>query len=286
MKRKLIQLAAFGFTNMHVGNFLGAKIYTGPWKKFCVPGLNCYSCPAASFACPIGALQAVNGSMRYSFSFYVVGLLLAFGVILGRAICGFLCPFGLIQELIAKIPTRKRKLPGWTRYIKYAVLIWFVLLWPWLQKASNPMGMADPMFCKYVCPSGLLLAGLPLLAGDPALRSVIGPIFTIKACVLAAVIAGCVWVRRFFCKVLCPLGAIYGLLNKLSFYRLQVDRHACVGCGKCAAVCPMDVDPVRTPDSAECIRCGDCAHACPKNAIRMGFCAGYGKSKNAADEIE
>ena len=98
LKRKLIQIAAFGFTNAHIPNFLSGKLYTGKWKEFCAPGLNCYSCPAAAFACPIGALQAVTGSRKSPISFYVFGLLLAFGVIFGRAVCGFLCPFGLLQE--------------------------------------------------------------------------------------------------------------------------------------------------------------------------------------------
>lgn len=82
IKRKLIQIAAFGFTNSHLGNFAGGKLYTGKWKQFCNPGLNCYSCPAATLACPIGAMQAVAGSMQYNFSFYVVGFLLAAGVLL------------------------------------------------------------------------------------------------------------------------------------------------------------------------------------------------------------
>lgn len=106
-KRKLIQIAAFGFSNMHLENFAGGKIYTGAWKQFCNPGLNCYSCPAASLACPIGAMQAVSGSMNFKFSFYVVGFLLAVGAVFGRFVCGFLCPFGLIQELINKIPSKK-----------------------------------------------------------------------------------------------------------------------------------------------------------------------------------
>ena len=116
LKRKLIQIAAFGFTNSHIPNFMAGRLYTGKWKEFCVPGLNCYSCPAAAFAWPIGALQAVTGSRKSPISFYVFGLLLAFGVIFGRAVCGFLCPFGLLQELLAKVPLPKKKLPAFMLY--------------------------------------------------------------------------------------------------------------------------------------------------------------------------
>lgn len=267
----MIQIAAFGFSNIHVSNLSKAKLYTGKWKYFCNPGLNCYSCPAAALSCPIGALQAVNGSMQFGFSFYIAGFLLAVGVLFGRLICGFLCPFGLVQELIGLIPVKKHRLPGWMKYIKYLVLILFVLVIPWIEKMMNFMGIGDPTFCKYICPAGLLFGGVPLLVGDSNLKNAIGPIFSVKVLILFVVIAGSVFVWRFFCKVLCPLGAIYGILNKISFYHLHVDKTSCVQCGKCANVCKMDVDPVENPDSAECIRCGACAHACPKQAIRLGF---------------
>ena len=145
LKRKLIQIAAFGFTNAHIPNFLSGKLYTGKWKEFCAPGLNCYSCPAAAFACPIGALQAVTGSRKSPISFYVFGLLLAFGVIFGRAVCGFLCPFGLLQELLAKVPLPKKKLPAFMRYIKYLILIVFVLI---RRNSGSPYAAVDPFYAR------------------------------------------------------------------------------------------------------------------------------------------
>lgn len=277
IRRKLIQLAAFGFTNFHMGNFKGGELYTGSWKRFCSPGLNCYSCPAASFACPIGAMQAVAGSMNYDVSFYVTGFLLAVGVCLGRFVCGWLCPFGLLQELLHHIPSPKRKLwKGFLR-VKYVVLAVFVLILP--VAAANYMGMGKPAFCQFICPAGTLEGGIPLLAAHAGLRQTIGPLFALKMSVLVIVIAGCILVYRFFCKALCPLGAIYGLMNKISVYHLSVDRAKCVNCGKCAAVCKMDVNPVKTPDSAECIRCGACAKVCPAKAVHIGFGTGEKRGK-------
>ena len=269
VKRKIIQIAAFGFSNLHLLNFNGGKIYRGSWKQFCNPGLNCYSCPAASLACPVGALQAVSGSMNFKFSFYAVGLLLAFGVALGRAVCGWLCPFGLMQELVHRIPSPKLKLKKGFVYIKYVILVVFVFVLP--VAATNYMGMGKPAFCQYICPAGTLEGGSPLLAAHEELRQTIGPLFFLKLAILLATIAGCVLIYRFFCRVACPLGAIYGLMNKISVCRLRVDGQKCVSCGKCRKVCKMEVDPVKNPDSAECIRCGACAAACPADAIHIGF---------------
>ena len=275
IRRKVIQICAFGFSNMHVENFFPkAKLYTGKWKSFCNPGLNCASCPAAHLACPLGALQNLNGSSRIPFSLYITGFLLAVGTLLGRWVCGFLCPFGLVQELIGKIPVKKHRLPKWTRAVKYVLLVWFVLLWPLIQKMQDVMGVGNPAFCEYICPAGLLTAGVPFLATHSELQRTVGPVFSLKLIILVLTVVGCLFVFRFFCKVMCPLGAVYGLLNRISLYRLSVNEDACVHCGKCAAVCRMDVDPVRAPNSTECIRCGDCAHACPKGAIHIGFRAG------------
>ncbi|HAK68512.1 MAG TPA: 4Fe-4S ferredoxin [Treponema sp.] len=266
--RLLIQIAAFGFCNSQIQNFPSGKLYTGSWKKFCAPGLNCYSCPAAAFSCPIGALQAVSGSIKFDFSFYVTGFLLAVGVILGRAVCGFLCPFGLIQDLLHKIPSPKLKLWKPLRFVKYAVLIIFVLILP----VSSSTG--SPAFCQYICPAGTLQGGIPMIATHPELHGSLGGLFFMKASILLIVITGSVFISRFFCKLLCPLGALYGLLNKISLCRVQVDYEKCTGCGKCHAECPMDVNPVTNPRSAECIRCGKCIHGCPAKALKYSFASG------------
>ena len=269
VRRKIIQLAAFGFTNSHVGNFAAGRIYKGTWKNFCSPGINCYSCPAAGLACPIGAMQAVEGSPKFGFSFYAVGFVLAFGVLFGRAVCGYLCPFGLIQELLNKIPSPKKRILKPLTYIKYVMLFGLVLLLPVV--LTDKYGIGAPAFCEYICPAGTLEGGLPLLLTHPELRMQLGGIFVLKAAILVLTIVGCIICCRFFCKVMCPLGAIYGLLNKISFYRLHVRQTGCISCGKCRDICPMDINPVKQPDSAECIRCGKCAAACSEHVLSVGF---------------
>lgn len=273
IKRKIVQVVAFGYSNTYIGNFVSGQIYKGSWKKFCNPGMNCYSCPAARLACPIGAMQAVSGSMNFKLSFYVIGFVLALGVVFGRAICGFFCPFGLIQELIYKIPFPKKKLWKWLTYVKYVLLAVFVVIMP--VTMVNELGMSSPAFCEYICPAGTLEGGIPLLSTHPELRATLGALFSVKACILIITLIGCLSVCRFFCKVMCPLGAIYGLLNKVSIYHMECNKKTCVSCGKCHNICPMDVDPVKNPNSAECIRCGKCVASCPKESLALKFV--YGK---------
>ena len=213
--RGLFQAGATLLTDLHLPNFLKGGIYQGKGKAVCVPGLNCYSCPAASGACPIGAFQAVVGSSKFSFSYYITGTLILLGVLLGRFICGFLCPFGWFQELLHKIPTKKistKKLKPLT-YIKYAVLLFMVVLMPML--LTNDVGMGDPFFCKYLCPQGVLEGAIPLAAVVPGIRAALGALFSWKLGILAAVILLSVLFYRPFCKWLCPLGAFYALLNKV-----------------------------------------------------------------------
>lgn len=258
-------------TNSFVTGFLKGKIYQGKLKYLCVPGLNCYSCPGALGSCPIGALQAVLGSGNHKFAFYVVGFLMFVGALCGRFVCGWLCPFGLIQDLLNKIPFPKKvktfKLDKVLRYLKYVILALFVVILPMF--ALDEYSMSDPWFCKYICPAGTLEGGIPLAILNKGIRDTIGWLYAYKVAILFVLILVSLIIYRPFCKYICPLGAIYSAFNKLSIVKLQCDETKCTHCGKCAKVCKMNVDPVKTPNSAECIRCGKCIKDCPVDALKM-----------------
>ena len=231
--RGWIQAAATLLTNIHLPNFFKGKIYQGNVKTVCVPGLNCYSCPAA--------------------------------------ICGFLCPVGGFQDLLHKIPCKKfstGKLKP-LRYLKYIILLVFVILLPML--VTNSVGMGDPFFCKYLCPQGVLEGAIPLSLSNASIRMALGKLFTYKSLILIAVVILSILFYRPFCKWICPLGAIYSLFNKVSFLRIKVENDRCVGCMQCTKACKMDVNVLETPDHPECIRCGACMKACPHNAIHYQF---------------
>jgi polyferredoxin len=256
--------------NSWVTGFLRGRIWRGSSKAVCVPGLNCYSCPGAWGSCPIGSLQAVFNRTTDRISLYVAGLIGLFGVVLGRLVCGWLCPFGLVQELLYRIRSRKVRIgPTPLRFLKYVVLGVLVIAMPLLVR--DRYGIGDPWFCKLVCPAGTLEAAVPLLALDASLRSAIGWLFGWKAALLAATVVASVVVFRPFCRFVCPLGAVYGLLNRISLVQLTCNHRTCISCGKCADVCKLGVDPSVHAGDPECIRCSDCVAVCPVHALTLGL---------------
>lgn len=264
-KRRIIQLYAALLTNANLKGFGNGKIYTGDIKKMCVPGLNCYSCPGAAAACPLGALQNALANSGARLPYYILGILLLYGFLFGRWICGFLCPFGLIQELLHKIKTPKLKKSPVTRalsWLKYFILIFFVILLPLAYADVLPL----PAFCKYICPSGTLLGAGGLLSNEANtdMFGMLGSLFTWKFLLLVIFLVGSVFVYRFFCRFFCPLGAIYGLFNKISLLGMKLDDEKCVNCGLCVGQCGMDIHHV---GDHECISCGSCIGVCPTKAI-------------------
>ena len=222
-------------TNSYWIGFVRGRIYQGKIKNVCVPGLNCYSCPGAVASCPIGALQATIGSYEYQMAFYVAGFMILVGTLMGRFVCGWLCPFGLVQDLLHKIPLPKRlKLRTFRgdrvlRCLKYLILVVFVILMPLY--FTDLIGQGFPWFCKLVCPVGTLEGGIPLVLLNQAMHTAIGWLYVWKNVVLAAIVLLAILIYRPFCKYLCPLGAIYSVFNPISVVRYQVDSDTCTRCG-------------------------------------------------------
>ncbi len=269
--RLLIQLAFTAISNGYIKGFAKGQIFTGATKYLCVPGMNCYSCPGALGSCPIGALQATLNARQYKMSLYVLGLMTVFGTLLGRFVCGFLCPFGLIQDLLFKIPFVKkiRRLPGekGLRWLRFVFLGIFVILLPLF--VIDITGLGEPWFCKWICPVGTLEGGIPLVLLNNAMRGAAGFLFRWKLVILAVTLLSSIIIYRPFCRYVCPLGAVYGLFNKISLYRIKIDSLKCTGCTACQKTCKLDIPVWKNPDSMDCIRCGECKTACPHKAITM-----------------
>lgn len=266
-KRRLIQLYAALLTNANLRGFISGftgddAIFQGKSKYACAPGINCYSCPGAIGSCPLGTLQ--NELKGHSIPYYIFGIIFLYSILFGRFICGWLCPFGLVQDLLHKIKTPKIKKSGVTRvlsYFKYVVLVLFVFVF-------TIFGVV-PAFCKYICPAGILEGALALLPIDalsdtPKLFSMLGPSFTWKFSLFVCIAVACIFMYRVFCRFICPLGAIYSLFNKVSFFGIKLNKHACTNCGRCISKCKVDIKHV---GDHECISCGECIDVCPTKAI-------------------
>ena len=253
---------------------MSRTIYQGPLKVICSPGLNCYSCPAATTYCPIGSLQQLLGGIRmalengqYFFGLYVVGSIGVIGAFVGRMVCGWACPFGLVQELLHKLPSKKFNVPRRMRFFKFAVLLFMVVLLPLL--AVDEIGIGSPWFCKYLCPAGTLEAGLPMMFLQPSLRETVGPLFYNKLFFLALFLIWSIFASRPFCRTTCPLGAFYALFNRVKLIKLALDPQKCTHCKACHRVCPMGVRFNESPDDMECISCMACSKACQFGAIHL-----------------
>ena len=260
-KRKISQLYAALLTNANIKGFFNGKIYQGATKNLCVPGLNCYSCPGAIGACPLGSLQNALSASDTRLPAYIFGIIILFGLLLGRTICGWLCPIGLGQELLYKIKTPKVKKSKVTRvlsYLKYVMLVALVVI--------VPIAFKIPGFCEFICPAGTFQGGLGLLGNknNEGWLALLGPLFTWKFMLLVLIIVGSIFFFRFFCRFLCPLGALYGFFCRVAMLGIKLDENKCTDCGLCIGVCKMDVKKV---GDHECIHCGECISACPAKAI-------------------
>jgi ferredoxin-type protein NapH len=276
--RKTVQLGSFLSANLYFSGWLNGTIYTGVSKVAMIPGLHCYSCPSSVLACPAGSLQSIlatpgfwgmlaTGRPDALIVLAVAGFIALVGLIAGRFACGWLCPFGLLQEVLHRIPLPELSFQESLRPAKYAMLFILVLALPaFLRPVAG--GSGDPWFCKIVCPAGTALAGWPLVSASGGMFQT-GFLFRWKSSVAVLILLWSMTVQRPFCRSLCPLGAAWGLFGRVSLFRMRVSE-SCVNCGKCGTVCPMGIEVTKAPSSTECIRCGQCENICPVSAISQG----------------
>lgn len=252
--RRLSQLSSTVLANSYIGSFVTKTVNTNPLKGICVPFLNCYSCPTALLSCPIGNMQHFM-AIR-AIPFYLLGFIALVGITIGRMACGWVCPFGFLQELMYRIKSPKFKVPYMLNYVKYLVLISFVLIIPYKT--------GDLWFSK-LCPAGTLTAGIPWAiwnpinpaTGQPVLPEGPEAIFYVALLILVGFLFWFVVSKRPFCRVACPMGALLSLFNRFSMVRLEVAPQ-CDGCNTCHINCPMDLNVYMDVDSTECIRCLEC----------------------------
>lgn len=221
--------------------------------------------PSIHALCPYGGLESLYQvftagtfiSKIYSGTLILFGITLLVSLVFRRSFCGVICPFGAIQEVFAWLGSilfkRRLEIPQWLdkplRLLKYGILfitvfyawktagLWMAPYDPWSAYAHLSEGFES---IWEEAPIGLILLGITVL--------------------------GSLLYDRFFCKYLCPMGALYAIIGKLSPFKTIRRESLCVDCGSCSRVCPMNIDVQHSTaiTSAECINCSLCVLSCPK----------------------
>lgn len=252
------------------------------------------------------ALQLMLSGWQQSapvFPWLAVASFLAIGVLLGKSLCGWICPFGFIQDLIDLIKVKKMEVASKTHedmtLIKYLVLGIALFITGTFSVAKllgahrsyeNAMGIFAYAPFTAVSPSETLFATLPKMVQGfsnsivekpvwEALAEVLNltPLFWVQFFILLGVLVFAAYVPRGWCKYFCPHGAIMAVLNRFSFMGLRRDPVKCVKgeCRECVKACPMKVRILELPwekfSDPECIYCLKCIDACPNKAIRLKY---------------
>jgi ferredoxin-type protein NapH len=251
ISRRLTQLTSLVFLHSSWGPEV---------KWLCNPVLSCHSCALSWFTCPVGVFVQFSG--LHLFPFLALGTVLLIGVLVGRLFCGWVCPFGFIQDILHKLPTRKFELPRQANVIKYFVLVIGVFSIPFFLGEETLYS-----FCR-ICPASALQVTIPNLA-LAGFKTISIP-NVIKLSILLIILVTVVFSSRAFCKTLCPIGAFLAPLNLFSFRTVKVPRTECSSCKKCDEVCPTNVRPselvsagIPASRALDCIVCSDCKKACP-----------------------
>ena len=243
---------------------LGLRLHT-----MCSPVFHCYACPLSTFACPIGII-AQFGALHI-FPFIAIGLLIVVGVLFGSLICGWVCPFGFLQDLAAKVPTPKFDPPKWTGYLRYVVLIGTVLAVPYF------FGEEHPLFICRVCPAGALEAAVPNMVGQAIAGQQIAWPNAVKLTILGLFLIAIFFIKRPWCRILCPLGAIFSLFNRVSAFFLRFNPDECTNCERCHKLCEYGIEPEKSPNDLRCNRCLECI-GCGPGALTLGSIFGSSKT--------
>ncbi len=253
--RLATQWVTVALMNCYLAVFPGAHIYKGSLRSVCLPVLNCQACPTATTSCPVGSMQ--HFAAVHKAPLFLLGVLGLFGLAVGRMACGWICPFGLLQDLLYRIRSAKIRIPAVFSMLRYFVLVLLVVLLPYATGES---------WFSMLCPMGTLEAALPWTLWNPVLPSTgfhvatqtaISWFFVLKVLILGGFIMLFVVAKRPFCRLVCPVGLFFSFFNRISLLELRV-APGCTGCNRCQEMCPVDIKVYEDPNSGDCIRCLRC----------------------------
>lgn len=223
--------------------------------------------------CPFGGFETLITlltSGRFVPRVMVSSLILSFGLLMSiiffkRGFCGWICPFGTVQELLGKLKKKKTKIPKKydtkARYLKYGVLA-FAVIGAGLT-GTLVFRQYDPFMTFFHFGKGILWN----YEAEEFASHITAFILTIGVLIFS------VFISRFWCKYFCPLGAGMGILSKFSFLKLKNNTKKCTKCKTCSKVCPANIQIHNKKEvkDAECITCGKCVNACPEKSLSFNL---------------
>ncbi|MDH5461762.1 MAG: 4Fe-4S binding protein [Candidatus Bathyarchaeota archaeon] len=283
--RKAVQLISFVL-------FSATVFGLGPWS-IVLPVVHSLGTPEKT----IGDAFTVLQKMLYEavFPWLPLASFLLIAIVLGRSLCGWVCPFGFVQDLLTYVKKKHTQVSLRTHQsminVKYFILAATLLVSGTLA-ASLAMGMGEsykraigifaPAPFNALSPSDTLFAVLPRIVLNAlygiAVESLLtSPLFWARLFILGAFVLLVAYVPRGWCRYACPHGALMAILNRFSFLGLKRDPVRCTkdGCRKCVEVCPMKIRILELPwekfADPECIYCLKCVDECPTKAIKPKF---------------
>jgi ferredoxin-type protein NapH len=206
------------------------------------------------FTDPLAALEIFLASNLFNFSLFLGALILVlFCLFMGPVFCGWLCPLGLTLDLCAR--KKNKSLPRLSRFFLLGFTLGFSLLFGLpLFQALSPIHFMSWLFgyAHEIQTASLMLVFLVLII-----------VFEI-------------FLPRFWCRSLCPLGGLYSLVGQKAPFGVKVEvTKACKeSCFRCDQVCPMGIQEIRKEaflDHMDCTRCGACVDVCPQKRLHLGF---------------
>ena len=289
--RRPIQIATFIL-------FFGGLLGLGSWPLI-IPALDCLGVEWKAIGCAFGVLQ--NSIYTKYILWAVLASFLLIGVILGRAFCAWICPFGFVMDLVKMTRRKRSELSARThetlKDLKYAALFGTLLFtgvitgtlilspalsWRYVQEFGDIL-LAP--FCV-LCPAGTLFALVPrflekiapmlspsYIGGGLGMQNLFP--FLTRIAILVILLVAVFYIPRFWCRYVCPVGALMGLINHFSYLGLKRDIVKCIKCRTCVEKCPMRVPILDLPwekfTHPECTMCMECVDACEEGAIKLKF---------------
>jgi len=218
---------------------------------------------------PLSASSLAVADGGFPVALLLGAALLLLTLVFGRFFCGWICPLGTLQQLSSWLLTPRsrreslevNRLRPWHAW-KYALLAFLLAL---ALLGSTQTGLLDPLS---LAARGLASGVWPALFRRPAVPGGI-----LAALLLLAVLLASRWVPRFFCRALCPLGALLGVFGRFALFRIDRGKITCTDCRLCTFACQGGDEPLGTHRPGECMVCLACLDSCPEHALRYRFVA-------------